>query len=480
MGKREKATTEQTLLFLAGIKLISIYPYNHVGGHVVKKKGIGKKLRKFSFETRLKSSEKFKEEILKLFKGYIKSIVVWGSIVRGDFTGKSDVDIYTIFDDTKMPLKKFEEIRPKIDRDIYKIAHKIDPRLHPQPILALTEFWDGIRKIHPLFYNIVREGYAIHDTGFFIPMRKLLEWGKFPATPEASALRIKSVPQRISRVKNIKTMMIAEDLYMAMTDSAQAALMFVGVGPPPPKQVAEKLRDHFVRQKLLDDKYVKMYSEVLTLRKKVEHKELKHVTGQQVDDWIAKTEDFVKTMHALIKRLELQRKITDTERNYEVMLKSTVAALKALDKLPPDPKNLPKAFNKYLIDSGLVNPMYKSVFEKVLEMKKLLKDRKLHEVPDRDMELTKEYVRRFTFDARRIIGMKDKIDVEKLLKNNQSRMVEIKAKMEKAKSETETGKEIAKLPEKTKAIAPTATPKKKTEKQKKTSTKKPIKKKSKK
>jgi predicted nucleotidyltransferase/uncharacterized protein (UPF0332 family) len=451
---------------------------------VVTKKGIGKKLRKFSFETRLKSSEKFKEEILKLFKGYIKSIVVWGSIVRGDFTGKSDVDIYTIFDDTKMPLKKFEEIRPKIDRDIYKIAHKIDPRLHPQPVLALTEFWDGIRKIHPLFYNIVREGYAIHDTGFFIPMRKLLEWGKFPATPEASALRIKSVPQRISRVKNIKTMMIAEDLYMAMTDSAQAALMFVGVGPPPPKQVVGKLRDHFVRQKLLDEKYVKMYADILTLRKKVEHKELKDVTGQQVDDWIVKTEDFVKTMHALIKRLELQRKITDTERNYEVMLKSTVAALKAVDRLPPDPKNLPQAFNKYLIDSGLINPMYRSVFEKVLEMKKLLKDRKLHEVPDREMELTKEYVRRFTFDTRRIIGMKDKIDIEKLLKDNQTRMAEIKAKIEKAKAEAETGKEIAKLPEKTKSAGPskdTSVPTKpKKPSTKKKSVKKSIKKKTKK
>lgn len=415
-----------------------------------KKKGMGKKLREFSFETRLKSSNIFKEKVLKLFKDYIKSIVIWGSIVRGDYTGKSDVDIYIIFDDTKMPLKKFDEIRSKIDKDIYKISKEIDPRLHPQPVLALTEFWDGIRRTHPLFYNIVREGYAIYDTGFFIPMRKLLEWGKFTATPEAALLRMESVPKRINRVKGIKVMMVAEDLYMAMTDSAQATLMFIGVGPPPPKQIASKLTDHFVKTKMLDEKYPKMYSDILNFRKKVEHKEIKEISGKEVDEWIKKTEDFVKTMHILWKRLELRKKIADTERNYEIMMKASVVVLRSLNKLPPNPKDFPKAFEKYLIDSGLINPMYRSVFNKVLEMKKLLKEKKIHEVPDRDIELTKEYVRRFIFDTRRIINMKDKIDVDKLLKENKARINEIKEKMEKAKAEVESAKEISSLDNKKK------------------------------
>ncbi len=116
---------------------------------------IGKKLRKFSIETRLKSSNDFKGKVLNLFKDYVKAIVVWGSVIRGDFTGKSDVDIYIIFDDTKMPLKKFDEIRNKVDDDIWKLAKETDPRLHVQPVIALTEFWDGIRTSHPLFYNIV-------------------------------------------------------------------------------------------------------------------------------------------------------------------------------------------------------------------------------------------------------------------------------------------------------------------------------------
>src|SRR3989304_945757 len=93
-------------------------------------KKIGEKLRKFSLETRLKSANEFKDKVLGMFKGYIKAVVVWGSVTRGDFTGKSDVDLYIIFDDTKMPLKKFDEIRDRVDKDVAKAAKEIDPRLH--------------------------------------------------------------------------------------------------------------------------------------------------------------------------------------------------------------------------------------------------------------------------------------------------------------------------------------------------------------
>ena len=63
-------------------------------------KSVGKKLKKFSIETRLKSSEEFKKRMLGMFKDYIKSIIVFGSFMKGQGTGKSDVDVYTIFDDT--------------------------------------------------------------------------------------------------------------------------------------------------------------------------------------------------------------------------------------------------------------------------------------------------------------------------------------------------------------------------------------------
>lgn len=406
---------------------------------MAKKEGVGKKLKKFSLETRLKSSEVFKEKVLEMFKGYIKSIIVWGSITRGDFTGKSDVDIYVIFDDTKMPLKKFEEIREKVYQDLISTAKSIDPRLHPQPAIALTEFWDGIRFAHPLFYNIVREGYAIYDTGFFIPMRKLLEWGKFPATKEAAQLRMEGVPKRISRVKSVKVYMVAEDLYFALMDAAQAVLMYYGVGPPAPKVAVSEMRKHLVSNGLLEDEYAKTMEDMLKFRKDVEHKEIKDLTGQQVDEWIERSEKFVDRMEKLLKDLEAMHKEDDIKRSYDVMIKASVAALKALNKLPEKPENLPKAFKEHLIDAGLVNPIYYEMLGKVIELRKMLDDKQLEKVTDRDVYMSKEYVRRFVTDIRRVLS--EKTPIPELVRED-----EADSKIEEAKEAVESAKEVVKLP----------------------------------
>ncbi|MEM5804713.1 MAG: nucleotidyltransferase domain-containing protein [Candidatus Aenigmatarchaeota archaeon] len=368
-----------------------------------KAKTMGEKLRKFSLRTRLKSSDEFKNKILGMFKDYIKAVVVWGSITRGDYTGKSDVDIYIIFDDTKMPLKKFDDIREKVDRDIARMASETDPRLHPQPVLALTEFMDGVMKQHPLFYNIVREGYAIHDTGYFIPMRKMLEWGKFPATIEAAETRMEGVPKRLRRVESVKLYMIAEDLYYAIVDAAQAVLMFVGVGPPAPKVIGKQMRAHLVAPGLLEEEWADFVDEVVKFRKAVEHKEIRQIKGEEVDKWIARTEKFVERIERLLANLEAGKKASDIKKMYEIMIKASVAALKSLEKLPPEPEKLPEAFRKYLTEPGLVSPWYADVFGKVVEMRKKLEDKKLEEINDRDVYMTKEYVRRFVMDVRGII-----------------------------------------------------------------------------
>lgn len=394
-------------------------------------KSVGKKLKKFSMETRLKSAEDFKAKILGMFKNYVKSIIVFGSFMKGQGTGKSDVDVYVIFDDTKMPLKKFDEIRSRIDDDIYKVASSIDPRLHPQPIIALTEFIKGIRYTNPVFYNIIREGYAIYDTGFFIPMRKLLEWGEFPVTPEAAHMRMEGVPRRITRVKSVKLYIIAEDLFYAMLDAAQAVLMYVGVGPPAPKTAADEVRKHLVEAGLLEEEYAKMLEDICIFRKKVEHKELKDVSGKEVDEWIKNTEKYIKRFEKLLKDLETQRKAYDIKKSYDIMVNASVAALKSLEKLPKEPEKLPEAFKKYLIDSGLVNSSYSELFGKVIEMRKLLEDKKLDKIKDRDIYMNKEYVRRFVSDISRIIR-------EPMPESPEN-------KIDEAKESLETAKEVSKV-----------------------------------
>ncbi len=355
------------------------------------------KLRKKQFAV----ANKYKDEVLRKYKNIVKSVVLFGSLVRGDFHEKSDIDILVIYDDT---LARFTpEMKDRFDDDIYDMAKKLSENITVQPAWSLTEFWDMARIGHPLLYTIVRDGWALFDTGFFIPIRKLLELGKIPTTLEAVEKFMEAAPQKINRVETAKMYMVAEDLYYAMLNSAQAVLMYLGQNPPSPKHTPQAVKEHLVDQKLLEENYLKDLEDIIEFRKKIEHKEINNVTGQEVDDYIQKTKQFVSRMEQLLMQLQKKKKETIVEKNYEVMIKAAVAALKKMEHLPEDPKDLPQAVKSYLIDKGHVDPYFSEIFRQVITMRKMLDEDKVGEIPQRDIEMTREYVRRFVRDLEPIL-----------------------------------------------------------------------------
>ncbi|MFH0948999.1 MAG: nucleotidyltransferase domain-containing protein [Candidatus Aenigmatarchaeota archaeon] len=341
----------------------------------------------------LKLAEQFKEEVMKKYKNIIKAVVLFGSLVRGDFHEKSDIDMLVIVDDTVARLTP--EMKDRLDDELYFIAKKINENITVQPAWTLTEFWDMARIGHPLLYTIVRDGWALYDTGFFIPIRKLLEFGKIPATLEAVEKFMETAPQKINRVETAKLYMIAEDLYYAMLNSSQAVLMYLGMNPSSPKHTPAEVKEHLVDQKLLEENYLADLERVIDFRKKVEHKEIKDVTGTELDEMIQKAKSYVSRMEQLLLQLQKKKKESVVQKNYEVMIKAAVAALKRLDNLPEDPKDLPKAIKNYLIDTGKIDAYFSDVLHRVISMRKMLDEDKIGEISQRDIETTREYVRRF-------------------------------------------------------------------------------------
>lgn len=378
-----------------------------------RKKSIGKKLKKFSVETRLKIAEEFKKKVLEKFGDFIKTIIIWGSVVRGDVSAKSDVDIYIIFDDTKYSLKDFNKVRDRIDEDLYEIAKKVDKRIHIQPIIALTEFIDGLRHSHPLFINIVREGFAIYDTGFFIPMRKLLELGKFPLTKEAALMRIENVQDYIERAKKMKARIVAVDVYHTILDSVQGLLMYLGINPPAPKLTAKYAREHLVKTGFLEEKDADLIEEVVKFYKAVDHGDIKEISGKELDEWIKKAEEFYKKVQKIFAALDAKQKEKDVKEAYEFMIKSIVAYLSSINKLPEDPKDLPEAFEKEIIKKGIIPEFYREVFRKIIEMRKLVEEKKFSEISDRELNLTKEYIRRFGLRMKDLIKKAEEVSEKK-------------------------------------------------------------------
>ena len=346
-------------------------------------------------------ANKFKDEVLKRYKNIVKAIVIFGSFTRQDFHEKSDIDMLVIIDDV---MARFTpEMKDEFDDRIYDIAKKISENMTVQPAWMLSEFWDMARIGHPLLFTIVRDGWALYDTGFFVPVRKLLELGKIPTTLEAVEKFMETAPQKINRVETAKLYMVAEDLFYSMLNSSQAVLMYVGQNPPSPKHTPDVVKEHLVDAKLLEETYLNDLHSVIEFRKAVEHKEVKDITGQQLDEFIQKAKAYVSRMEQLLLQLQKKKKETIVQRNYEVMIKAAVAALKTLDKLPPDPKDLPVAVKQYLIDGKKVDGYFGDVFRKVITMRKMLDEDKVNELPQREIEMTREYVRRFVQDLQPLI-----------------------------------------------------------------------------
>ncbi len=363
-----------------------------------------KKLDKKSEELKkkkLKLANRFKDEVLKRYKNIIKAVVLFGSLTRGDYHEKSDIDMLVVIDDVTSRFTP--EMKDTFDDKLYDIAKSISPDITVQPAWTLTEFWDMARIGHPLLFTIVRDGWALYDTGFFIPIRKLLELGKIPATLEAVEKFMETAPQKINRVETAKLYMVAEDLYYAMLNSSQAVLMYIGQNPPSPKHTPIDVKEHLVDAGLLEKEYLDDLENIISFRKQVEHKEIKDITGQHLDELIDKAKKFVSRMEQLLLQMQKKKKETMVEKNYEVMIKAAVAALKKIERLPPDPKDLPQAIKKDLIDAKYVDPYFDDIFKRVITMRKMLDEDKISEIPQKDIEMTREYVRRFVEDLRPVI-----------------------------------------------------------------------------
>ena len=415
------------------------------------KRKTSKKIKDFSKKRRARIVKEFSKKLLSKYGRYIKSIVVWGSTARNEFKLESDIDLIVLVDDT---LKDFNsKLEEEIENYVKEIVKESDEKLSPQHPWTITSFMKMIRDFAPLAYAVLKDGIPVYDTGFFLTNKRLLEMGEIKATPEAAERRMRTVPGRLLKAKQIKMWLIAEDVYYAMIGAEEAVLMYLGRGPPDPVHSAEECEEYLVKPGLLEKKYVDYLDEVVKFRKKVEHREIKEIDGKKVDEYIKKGEEFVERMKKLLKELIIRRKAGYVQKNYEIMLKASVAALKSLDKLPKDPKDLPKAFKKHLIEEQKLNPIYEEVLDRVIGMKKMMNDKKLDKIPERDIHTTKEYVRRFIGSVRDIIKEND-LEKQKIpevpLKEikTKSPSKDRKTKKEKNKDDNTPEKEKTKASEK--------------------------------
>ena len=360
-------------------------------------KGVGKK-------ERIQIIKKFTKEVLKKYGPIIRSIVLFGSTARGESKGESDIDVFIIIDDTRSKISP--SFKEKIEEDLDDIAKKCSKQLSVQQPYLLTEFWGMVREGHPIVFNFIREGVPVFDRDIFTPIKRLLQMGEIRPSKEAVEKYIERGPKRIRRVENAKIYMVVEDCYYAMLESAQAVLMFLGKSPPRPVDAPDALRKILVEMKFLDETTVKQLEDIINLRKGVEHKQIKNVSGAELDEWIKKTKSFVKKMQQLIVKIEILKREGIVEKSHTIMTETALTLMKALKKLPKSDESLLRAFEMNLVKTGMVSETYLEVFSDLERMKKLVKSGKIMDLPKQQILMNREYVRKFIREAGKILKKK--------------------------------------------------------------------------
>jgi len=181
----------------------------------------------------LTKAVRFTNEARKQYGELIKSVLIFGSIVRGDATKGSDIDLLVVLDDTAT---KSSEDLEKLQSHLLLMAHELKD-VHVQTHL-LTEFWQWIKMGSPELVNFLRYGLPIYDTGFVKPVQRMLNMGLIPPSEETITLKARAAEARYSKIKiDIKSMIF--ELRYTATDIIQAAVMYHYKAQPDQKKIPE-------------------------------------------------------------------------------------------------------------------------------------------------------------------------------------------------------------------------------------------------
>jgi uncharacterized protein (UPF0332 family)/predicted nucleotidyltransferase len=308
----------------------------------------------------IKIAEIHKSMVLKKFEKYILAYVLAGSLTQGKATPTSDIDVWIVIDDTDVKKMTRVELKDKLRAIIIGMGMEageltgIRNKLNIQ-VYILTDFWDSLKEANPVIFTLLRDGVPFYDRGIFMPWKQLLKMGKIKPSAEAIDIFLGSGEQVIRRVKQKLNEIGMEDIYYALLTPAQAAVMLYGMAPPTPKETPQVLMDIFVKkEKILEEKFVKILEHSVKIRKSIEHGELKELSGKEIDQLLDDGDKYLKRIKRLFTQIEHMRDQKDVEHLYDTLTLVMRDALVAEGREKVHDNELFKVFEEEIIATGLL------------------------------------------------------------------------------------------------------------------------------
>lgn len=107
------------------------------------------------------------EELLNIFDGRLKSLVVYGSIARGDYRRDSDIDLLIVVDGLPRSrlerVKLFAEAEAKLDKLLDKLLDE-GYAVSFSPIIKTPE---EASRISPIYLDMVEDAIIVYDENMF-------------------------------------------------------------------------------------------------------------------------------------------------------------------------------------------------------------------------------------------------------------------------------------------------------------------------
>ncbi len=242
----------------------------------------------------LDTAYNFTKRMYKEFGAFLKAVVLFGSTARGQHG--NDIDVLVVVDDTSIVIDA--DVSEAYRLITERIVAEVSKRIHVTT-LKFSSFWQYLRSGDPIGVNILREGVALIDTGFFTPMQVLFFQGRIRPSPEAMWGYFEMAPRSLLSSRG-HLLEASIDLYWAVIDSAHAVLMKHGEVPPTPGHVGEMLSKRLVKEGKLEKKYADIMDKFYRLSKAIIHRQLKEVKGEEFEKYYKDADMFVHRMKQIL------------------------------------------------------------------------------------------------------------------------------------------------------------------------------------
>ena len=97
-------------------------------------------------------------EIQRIYGSHLKSVILYGSYARGDYTPESDIDIMILVD---LKQEKIDEYSDEMSELIYE--YNIEYNIWMMPVVKNEDHFMKWVEAYPFYSNVQREGVILYE-----------------------------------------------------------------------------------------------------------------------------------------------------------------------------------------------------------------------------------------------------------------------------------------------------------------------------